>query len=82
MITAFHNPVSSQTIISFNLELANYVTLVIYNIQGKEIEILTHSYQSAGNHELLWQTEGLPGGTYLAVIQSGGHVDTLEILLT
>ena len=38
--------------------------LKIYNLAGQELEILVNSFQTAGEHQITWQPNGLPSGIY------------------
>ncbi|MBN2215452.1 MAG: T9SS type A sorting domain-containing protein [Bacteroidales bacterium] len=67
------NPFERFTVIKFNLPAANRVTLKIYDLTGNEIVTLLCSYQPAGEYELNWIPDGLPGGIYLCRLQAGDN---------
>lgn len=60
----YPNPFNSGTEISFNLAKESFVTITIYNILGKEIEVLTSKEYSPGSYILLWNPSGIPSGVY------------------
>ena len=82
MLAAYPNPTNTQTTISYHLEYANFVTLVIFNMYGQQVETLTNDYQTAGEYEVVWQANNYPRGTYLVVIQMGGNIETTKLMLT
>jgi hypothetical protein len=50
----FPNPFSSSTTIAYTLSSASEVNITIYNMHGKEIEVLLSKWQEAGKYTLNW----------------------------
>ena len=48
----------------YNLQNSGNEGLQIFDLAGKEIETLVSGIQTAGEHEISWQPEGLPIGIY------------------
>lgn len=57
----FPNPFSDQTTIKFNLEENSFVTIVIYDLNGKIIETLSNELMSSGDHFVIWNGENSSG---------------------
>ena len=60
----YPNPFNPSTIIEYNIPSNSYVTLNIYNLQGKEIITLVDQNQNAGSYKTEFNAANLPGGVY------------------
>ena len=81
MITASPNPFNNETTISFSLPGDSEISLVIYNLEGREITELAGGYYPAGIHTIGFDAGGLSSGIYFAVLQSDNTTNTLKLLL-
>lgn len=63
----YPNPFNPATTIRFSLPEQGHVTLKIYNISGQHIERLIDEERPAGDYEVTWNAEGLPGEYTCAV---------------
>ncbi len=82
----YPNPFNPSTQITYDLPRAGYVRLVVYDILGRAVATLVDANQKAGTHTLMWEAtdhEGtpLPGGMYIARIQSGTSTMSLKMML-
>jgi hypothetical protein len=82
----YPNPFNPSTNIKFALPYAGYVTLKIYNEQGKEIKALVDGYQQAGTYKVNFDASNLSSGVYfykIAVngIQSAAWTQTKKMVL-
>ncbi len=59
------NPCSNSTLIEFGLEKTADVKILLYSINGKLISELYNQLTNEGNHNLTFDTIGLPSGVYL-----------------
>lgn len=50
----YPNPFNPTTIIRYQLPVASKVKLIVYNLLGQKIKTLIDSFQSAGEHSLVW----------------------------
>ncbi len=50
----YPNPFNPSTVISYQLSASSNVTLTIYNVLGQKIKTLVNSFQSAGEHTIIW----------------------------
>ena len=66
----YPNPFNPSTTIKYSIPLTSNVTLKIYNILGKEIETLISKKQSAGNYEIVFNSENLASGIYFYRLQT------------
>lgn len=72
----YPNPVTTTTIIAFDLARPEHVRLAVYDMLGREVAALLDGSKPAGRHEIAFTPEGLAGGTYLYRLDAGGTVQT------
>ncbi|MCU0644255.1 MAG: T9SS type A sorting domain-containing protein [bacterium] len=77
----YPNPFNPSTRIKYQLATASHVVLTIYNLAGQEIATLVNKFQSTGEHEVTWQSKGLPSGLYFYKIQAGEYSETKKLIL-
>lgn len=75
------NPFNPSTTISFELREASFVSLKIYDIQGREVRRLMDGYKSAGTHQVVFDADGLSSGVYFAKLEAGEFRQTVKLLL-
>lgn len=52
----YPNPFNPSTVISWQLTVGGFVTLKVYDVLGNEAATLVNEYQSAGTHEVVFQS--------------------------
>ena len=77
----YPNPFNPQTVIRFALPKVSEVTLVIYSLQGEEIERSVEGELNAGYHEIRWNGSAVASGIYIYRIQAGNFVQTRKMVL-
>jgi len=50
----YPNPFNVETTISFSLAKDSQVEVVISNLKGKKVKIITNKAYSSGNHKFVW----------------------------
>ena len=70
----YPNPFNPSTKISFTIPQADHVSLVVYDMLGKEISTLVDSDLGAGTHSVTFDGKNLASGTYIYRIRSGDFV--------
>jgi len=86
LLSVFPNPFNAETQIQFELPRQGFVTLSIYDGQGREISKLVNSSMPAGFHQTVWNSrdhsgDDLPSGVYIVQLNYGYGSDTQKILL-
>lgn len=76
----YPNPFNPQTIISFELKRREFVTLKIFDINGKEIETLVNVIQPAGNHLVTWNPKLIASGFYVYTLKVGQFEESKKML--
>ena len=77
----YPNPFNPLTRINYELQIANYVTLSVYDINGRLVKELVNQKQSAGNYSIDFDGSGLPSGTYIYRLQAGDFSETKKMVL-
>jgi hypothetical protein len=67
----YPNPFNSTTNIEFALPRDGQVSLVIFDIMGREVERLVDEPRRAGLHRALWRADRAASGTYFVRLGSG-----------
>ena len=75
----FPQPVRETTTIQFQLKQAQYVTIEIYDIRGRN-HMQTNTSLSDGKHEIPLNFQNLASGVYLLRMQTNAYSTTKKIL--
>ncbi|MCD4732348.1 MAG: T9SS type A sorting domain-containing protein [Bacteroidales bacterium] len=70
ILNIFPNPFNSATTIELSTLTDNFISLEVYDITGKKIEILLSEKLSKGNHKFNWNVEGLNEGIYFIRVET------------
>lgn len=77
----YPNPFNPSTTISFTLSNASRVSLLIYDIHGREVESLIEGIQPAGSHSIEWNASNLASGVYFYRLTADEFVQTRKMIL-
>ena len=77
----YPNPFNASTTIQYELKENSAITLSIFNIHGKEIDMIVNDYQQAGEHSITWNGQYVPSGIYFIRLSSGKIVQTRKAVL-
>jgi len=77
----FPNPFNPSTTIRYGLPWAADVTIVIFDLLGREVTTLVHERQQAGSHDILFDGAHLTSGMYFCRLQAGAYRNTKKLLL-
>lgn len=67
------NPALDKMVLGVELDKTAYVTLTVFDLQGKKVMDLYNGKTTPGNLQILWNKEGLHAGMYLLVWQVDGR---------
>lgn len=73
LVGNFPNPFDDQTTIAFDLPTTLDVTLTIWTLDGRLVDEVANRAFPDGYHELPFQADTLPSGTYFLRLQAGPH---------
>jgi len=77
----YPNPFNASTIINYDLPHAAQVTLAVYDLLGRQIEILVDSHRPAGSHSITWHAENQPSGIYFYRLIAGETIFTKKLTI-
>ncbi|HPN38329.1 MAG TPA: T9SS type A sorting domain-containing protein, partial [Melioribacteraceae bacterium] len=79
-LTNYPNPFNGHTIIKYSIPESDFINITIYDILGKEVDVILNDYQDSGTHSIQWVAENLTSGIYFAVIKYKNKLLTHKLL--
>ncbi len=77
----YPNPFNPQTTIEYALPQAGDVSLIVYDMLGREVRSLLNGPQAAGRHSVRFDASGLPNGAYAYRLVAPGKTITRTMVL-
>lgn len=77
----YPNPFQSATTIEYDLPEPGFVSLRVFDLQGRLVADLASGHQAAGKHSVNFDAGHLPGGFYLYTLQTGHLVQSRKMAL-
>ena len=77
----FPNPARRQVTVRYKLGEAVEVRLGIYDVLGREVDVLAAGPQAAGSHEAQLSSGHLPAGLYVLRLMAGQEQMTQRVLI-
>ena len=81
LLSAYPNPFNPATTINFELQAAGFMTLSVYDVQGREMLKLIDGYMNAGMHQVRLNAKDFVSGIYFARLSAGEFTQTQKLLL-
>ncbi|OPL13192.1 MAG: hypothetical protein AVO38_14010 [delta proteobacterium ML8_D] len=81
-LTAAPNPFAQKTRLRYTVGAQAHVRLAVFDIYGKELEVLVDRVQAAGSYILWFDGVELPAGVYLARLSTGSRHESLRLVRT
>jgi hypothetical protein len=76
----YPNPFNTSTVISFKIDKQSFVTLKIFDLTGRMINLLIDSYCTPGNYKINWNAKALASGIYFYQLQSDEKIFTKRLI--
>ncbi|CAI8291881.1 MAG: Uncharacterised protein [Rhodothermaeota bacterium MED-G12] len=70
----YPNPFNPTTSISFEVFQASHVSVRIYDLMGREVDVLWNKYTAAGRYQLTFEASNLATGSYIYRLVAGNGV--------
>ena len=80
-VKVFPNPFTSFTTLSYELKVNSYVILIVYDSNGRKIQMLVNQYQNAGDYTISFNGAGLSEGIYYYQLSVGDSVKVKKMVL-
>ncbi len=80
-LATYPNPFTSESVFEFGLAHAGFVTLEVFDVQGKRVAVLVDQDLASGSYRTTWNAAGLASGIYFYRIREGAYVESKKVLL-
>ena len=77
----YPNPFNPSTTITFDLPNSGFVSLIVYDILGREVAILLKKELKAGSYTGEWNAGDYNSGIYFYRLKAGDYVETRKMVL-
>lgn len=78
----YPNPFNPSTLISFTIPENGYISLVVYDVSGKEVQrIADRLFKEKGEHSFLFDGRNLPSGIYFYSLKVNNMIQTRQMVL-
>jgi hypothetical protein len=77
----YPNPFNPTTVVSCQLPVASRVTLIVYDILGREVARLLDGQIEAGRHDVAFDGSGMASGVYMYRLSAGNYVESKKMVL-
>ncbi|MGE5352520.1 MAG: phosphodiester glycosidase family protein [Acidobacteriota bacterium] len=77
----YPNPFNPATVIEFTTKELSHVSLRVYDMLGREVEVLLDKELPSGSHRVNFSAQGLSSGVYFYRLQSGSMVEVKKMML-
>jgi len=77
----YPNPFNPKTVVSCQLPVASTVKLAVYDLLGREVEVLIDEYKAPGTYSATWDATGKASGIYFYRLRAGAFTDAKRMLL-
>jgi hypothetical protein len=81
LLQNYPNPFNPRTVVSSQLPVASHVSLVVYDILGREVAVLVNERRAAGSYRDVFDGSGLASGVYLCRLSAGGFIQMMKMVL-
>jgi hypothetical protein len=80
-LNIFPNPFNPNTTIEYVVPTSAIISIVIYDILGREVVRLIDGFKNSGNYKIIWQPNNVSSGVYFCMMRSGNFLETKKIIL-
>lgn len=81
LLNAYPNPFNATTTIAFAVPQASAVRLVVFDMLGREVEVLLDERKAAGVHRVTWNGALYSSGTYFVRMTATDFMGTRRVML-
>ena len=77
----YPNPFNPRTTINYEIPVANHVTIIVYDIMGKEVATLVNQLKDAGYYSVTLDGSNFASGQYFYKLQAGDFSQVNRMIL-
>jgi hypothetical protein len=77
----YPNPFNPTTNFEYRISGSGFVSLKVYDINGREVAVLANEQMPAGEYTTQWDAEGFASGIYFSRLQFDGFSQTMKMIL-
>lgn len=70
LFDGYVDPFNARATLTYRINKSGRVILGIFDVLGREIAQLVNEQKALGNYHISWNTEGMPGNIYFAVLRT------------
>jgi uncharacterized delta-60 repeat protein len=78
----YPNPFNPSTTLKFSVPYAGPVNLTVYDVLGKEVDVLVDQYMTAGEYSVAFKGSNIASGIYFYKLTAGNFKDVKKMILT
>jgi len=77
----YPNPFNPETRIKFRLEKSGNTKITVYDIMGREVNMLLNEFRPAGEHEISFNASNYSSGVYYYKLESDKNISIKKMML-
>mgnify|MGYP005847878587 CR=1 FL=1 len=77
----YPNPFNPTTTINYSVPKTSNVSLIVYDVIGREIKTLVNGEKLPGNYSVQFDGSELPSGVYFYTLKASSYVDSKKMVL-
>ena len=77
----YPNPFNSITTIKYGLDIASYLQVSVYDLNGRLVEELFKGRADAGVYNLTWKANNNPSGVYILLLETTAMTQSRKLVL-
>jgi hypothetical protein len=78
----YPNPFQNETTVKFKIPKQQKVTLSIFDVSGKAINVLINETLNSGEYKVPFSAKDLPSGVYYYQLRTGEFMDTKKLIVS
>tara|TARA_B100000959_G_C14621117_1_gene476259 strand:- start:256 stop:654 length:399 start_codon:yes stop_codon:yes gene_type:complete len=78
---AYPNPFNPATNIKYSISASGNVKILVYDITGRQVDVIYSEYKQSGNHAVVWNAENHPSGIYYIQVKANDDIQTQKVVL-
>jgi len=77
----YPNPFNPSTTIKFDVRTSGIVILKVFDVLGREVEVIVNEYLESGSYSVQFSGDNLPSGVYYYELRAESFSETKRMLL-